>query len=131
MFVLIWQVFWLNPNLIAFPSCDSGRRIRLPNSPFRGLGGFTATGIAPDLHRISLFIPPRLSRDGNQIIANVVREVLYTRRVFNNGCANNCKKFSIHHLSYTFLFIYTNNLIADTTERFTFMYLPLFMAKSK
>src|SRR5438876_1125660 len=30
-----------------------------------------------------------------------------------------------------FLFIYTNNLLADTTERFTFMYLPLFMMKSK
>jgi hypothetical protein len=47
--VLIWQVFWLNPNLIAFPYKNSGRRIKsIPNFPFRGLGGLTATGIAPD-----------------------------------------------------------------------------------
>jgi hypothetical protein len=84
-------------SLIAFPSRllrDSGRSIQqrewktgsgkrdkpiyLPYSPFTTL---TATGIAPDLHRISLFIL-RLRRR-NQIAANVGIEVFQSGRVFN------------------------------------------------
>jgi len=49
-----WQVFWLNPQLMAFPFLNSGKENKLFMTSCAEVG-FTATGIAPDLHRTSHF----------------------------------------------------------------------------
>ena len=53
--LLAWLQFL---NLPVRRLANSGWSLKLfPCSPFRGLGGLTATGIAPDLHRTSLLTP--------------------------------------------------------------------------
>src|SRR5947207_14285351 len=41
------------------------------------------------------------------------------------------KKFFFLIICHSYLFIYTYSLITDTTKRFTFMYLTLFMIRPK
>ena len=93
----MWQVFWLSLLLNTFPliidqqwyAVSTFARGRVASGEWgfhfllatSHLPGITATGIAPDLHRISLFM--LTFTVSNQIGANVRREFLCARRVFN------------------------------------------------
>jgi hypothetical protein len=58
-----WQVFWLNPNLTAFPLIKQWHKYQVIFLEFTR--GFTATGIAPDFHRLPF--SSRFMITGNQL----------------------------------------------------------------
>lgn len=62
---LYWQVFWLTRLFNILPV--HLRTVDAVIEKLRDGFGFTATGIAPDFHRTSLFIP----FCGNQYVTNV------------------------------------------------------------